>query len=82
VQLNFVLKFMGHPQPDLEENWNCEVGWVQNKMKTKWKQNENKMKTKWKQNENKMKTKWKQNENKMKTKWKQMIKNRKKSKKK
>jgi len=35
MQLNFVLKFMGHPQPDLEENWNCEVGWVQNKMKTK-----------------------------------------------
>jgi hypothetical protein len=45
MQLNFVLKIMGHPQPDLEENWNCEVGWVQNKMKTKWKQNENKMKT-------------------------------------
>ena len=35
MQLNFVLKFIGHPQPDLEENWNCEVGWVQNKMKTK-----------------------------------------------
>jgi hypothetical protein len=30
MQLNFVLKIMGHPQ-----DWSCEVVFIQNKMKTK-----------------------------------------------
>ena len=33
-ELNFVLKIVGHPQ-----DWSCELGFMQNKMKTKWKQN-------------------------------------------
>jgi hypothetical protein len=37
------LKIMGHPQPELEEDWNCEIEWMQNKMRTNTK---NKMKTK------------------------------------